>query len=58
MKKALLIFSFIFLMFTFSAFAQDGNDDKQQVPIDKFLEQDAKHNLNVAKTIFQIEKGL
>jgi outer membrane protein assembly factor BamD (BamD/ComL family) len=57
MKKAFLLFSFIFLLFTFSAFAQDGNDDKQQLPIEQILEQDAKQNLIVARQYFKLKKA-
>lgn len=56
MKKALLLFSFIFLLFTFSAFAQDGSDE-QQLPIEQILEQDAKQNLIVAKQYFKLKKA-
>lgn len=59
MKKALLIFSFIFLVFTFSAFAQGGDsgDDKPQMPLEQILELDAKANLNVAKQYFKLKKA-
>ena len=56
MKKALLLFSFIFLLFTFSAFAQ-GGDDEKQLPIEQILEQDAKANLNVARQYFKLKKA-
>ena len=56
MKKAFLLASFVFLMFTVSAFAQT-DDNKEQIPIDVLLEQDAKHNLNVAWQYFKMRKA-
>jgi outer membrane protein assembly factor BamD (BamD/ComL family) len=55
MKKAFLISTFILLIFSVSAFGQE--DDKNQVPIDSLLEQDAKHNLNVAWQYFKLKKA-
>ncbi len=55
MKKALLVFSFIFLIFSVSAFAQKDKD--KQIPIDILLEQDAKHNLKVAWQYFRLKKA-
>jgi outer membrane protein assembly factor BamD (BamD/ComL family) len=57
MKKAFLIFSFIFFVFTFSAFAQDGTGDKPQLTIEQILELDAKANLDVAKQYFKLKKA-
>lgn len=61
MKKSFLLFSFILLLFSVSVFAQktDGGDDdnKEQVPIDTLLEQDAKGNLNVAWHYFKQKKA-
>ncbi len=56
MKKAILLFSFIFLMFSVSTFAQTDGDEKQ-VPIDTLLEADAKHNLNVGWQYFRLKKA-
>lgn len=56
MKKAILLFSFIFLMFSVSAFAQD-KDGKDQIPIDILLEADAKNNLNIAWHYFKLKKA-
>lgn len=56
MKKAILLFSFIFLMFSFSAFAQD-KDDEQPVSIDQLLNEDSQHNLNVAWQYFKLKKA-
>jgi len=56
MRKALLLFSFIFVLFAFSAFAQKDPDEKP-VPIDQVLELDANHNLNVAWQYFKLRKA-
>jgi len=55
MKKAILFFSFIFLIFSVTAFAQ--NKDEKQLPIDTLLEEDAKHNLTVAWQYFKLKKA-
>ncbi len=55
MKKAILIFSFIFLTFTSAAFAQ--KQIEQQVQRDPILEADAKHNLEVAQQYFKLKKA-
>lgn len=55
MKKAFLIFSFIFLTFTSAAFAQ--KQIEQQVQRDPILEADAKHNLEVAQQYFKLKKA-
>ena len=55
MKKALLIFSFIFLTFTSAAFAQKQIDP--QIQRDPILEADAKHNLEVAQQYFVTKKA-
>lgn len=55
MKKALLIFSFIFLSFTSAAFAQ--KQIEQQVQRDPILEADARHNLEVAQQYFKLKKA-
>jgi outer membrane protein assembly factor BamD (BamD/ComL family) len=55
MKKALLIFSFIFLTFTSATFAQ--KQIEQQVQRDPILEADAKHNLDVAEQYFKLKKA-
>ncbi len=55
MKKAFLIFSFIFLTFTSAAFAQ--KQIEPQVQRDPILEADAKHNLEVAQQYFKLKKA-
>ncbi len=55
MKKAVLIFSFIFLVFTSVSFAQ--RQIEQQVQRDPILEADAKHNLEVAQQYFKLKKA-
>ena len=55
MKKALLIFSFVFLIFTSAAFAQ--KQIEQQVQRDPILEADARHNLEVAQQYFKLKKA-
>jgi outer membrane protein assembly factor BamD (BamD/ComL family) len=57
MKKAVLLLSFIILLFAVPAFAQNGDDDKEQVPFDILLEDDAKHNLDVAWQYFKLKKA-
>jgi outer membrane protein assembly factor BamD (BamD/ComL family) len=55
MKKAILIFSFIFLTFASSVFAQ--KQIEPQVQRDPILEADAKHNLDVAQQYFKLKKA-
>ena len=55
MKKALLIFSFILLAFTFVTFAQ--KQIEPQIQRDPILEADAKHNLDVASQYFKLKKA-
>jgi outer membrane protein assembly factor BamD (BamD/ComL family) len=55
MKKALLIFSFIFLTFTSASFAQ--KQIEQQVQRDPILEADARHNLEVAQQYYKTKKA-
>jgi outer membrane protein assembly factor BamD (BamD/ComL family) len=55
MKKAILIFSFIFLVFTSASFAQ--KQIEPQVQRDPILEADAKHNLDVAQQYFKLKKA-
>lgn len=55
MKKALLIFSFVFLAFTSAASAQ--KQIEQQVQRDPILEADARHNLEVAQQYFKLKKA-
>jgi outer membrane protein assembly factor BamD (BamD/ComL family) len=55
MKKAFLIFSFIFLTFASSALAQ--KQIAPQVQRDPILEADAKHNLEVAQQYFKLKKA-
>ena len=56
MKKAILLFSFIFLMFSISTFAQDKND-KEQISLETLLERDAQHNLDVSWQYFKLKKA-
>ena len=55
MKKAFLIFSFIFLAFASSSYAQ--KQIEPQVQRDPILEADAKHNLEVAQQSFKLRKA-
>ncbi len=55
MKKALLIFSFVFLAFASAAVAQ--KQIEPQVQRDPILETDAKHNLEVARQYFVTKKA-
>jgi outer membrane protein assembly factor BamD (BamD/ComL family) len=55
MKKAFLIFSFIFLAFASNSFAQ--KQIEPQVQRDPILEADAKHNLEVAQQYFKLKKA-
>lgn len=55
MKKAILIFSFIFLALAPSSYAQ--TQDEPNAVIDTVLETDAKHNLNVAWQYFKLKKA-
>jgi len=55
MKKTILIFSFVLLMFASSAFAQ--KQIEPQVQRDPILEADAKHNLEVAQQYFKLKKA-
>jgi len=55
MKKAILIFSFIFLAFAPNSLAQ--KQIEPQVQRDPILEADAKHNLEVAQQYFKLRKA-
>ena len=55
MKKAFLVFSFIFLSFASSSFAQ--KQIEPQLQRDPILEADAKHNLEVAQQYFKLKKA-
>jgi len=55
MKKAFLIFSFVFLTFASSAPAQ--KQIEPQIQRDPILETDAKHNLEVARQYFVTKKA-
>lgn len=55
MKKAFLIFSFVFLTFASTAFAQ--KQIEPQIQRDPILETDAKHNLEVARQYFTTKKA-
>lgn len=58
MKKAFLVFSFVFLIFTFSTFAQNGDkDENKQLTLEQILELDAKANLDVAKQYYKLKKA-
>jgi len=55
MKKALLVFCFLFLSLATSAFAQKPNNPPIQR--DPILEADAKHNLEVARQYYKLKKA-
>lgn len=55
MKKAFLIFGFIFLTFASTSYAQ--KQIEQQIQRDPILEADAKHNLEVAQQSFKLRKA-
>lgn len=55
MKKAILLFSFILLTFSVSAFAQKNKGTPVQ--IDRIIELDAKKNLNIAWQYFKMKKA-
>jgi len=55
MKKAILILSYIFLVFTSASFAQ--KQIEPQVQRDPILEADARHNLEVAQQYFKLKKA-
>lgn len=55
MKKAFLIFSFVFLTFTSAAVAQ--KQIEPQIQRDPILETDASHNLEVARQYFTTKKA-
>lgn len=62
MKKAILLFSFIFLTFSVSTLAQisepeNKTKDVKPITIETLLEQDAKHNLNVSWQYFKLKKA-
>jgi outer membrane protein assembly factor BamD (BamD/ComL family) len=61
MKKALLTLSFFIFTFAFSTAikAQDSSDSKTNAEIiqDKIFEEDAQHNLDVAKQYFKLKKA-
>lgn len=58
MKKALIVLSFIILLFSVSSFAQtkDGNKDPE-FSLEQVLEIDANHNLDVAWQAFKSRKA-
>ena len=56
MKKAILLFCFIFLLFSFSAAAQE-RDEEKPVSIDVLLERDALDNLKIAWHYFKLRKA-
>ncbi|MDQ3321325.1 MAG: outer membrane protein assembly factor BamD [Acidobacteriota bacterium] len=55
MKKAFLIFSFVFLTFASTALAQ--KQIEPQIQRDPILETDASHNLEVARQYFTTKKA-
>jgi outer membrane protein assembly factor BamD (BamD/ComL family) len=55
MKKVIFIFSFIFLTFASTGYAQ--KQIEPQVQRDPILEADAKHNLEVAAQYFKLKKA-
>ncbi len=58
MKKALLVLSFVILLFSVTSFAQttDGNKDPE-FSLEQVLEIDANHNLDVAWQAFKSRKA-
>ncbi|MCB1025015.1 MAG: outer membrane protein assembly factor BamD [Acidobacteria bacterium] len=58
MKRTLLVFSFVILLFSLSAFAQtkDGNKEPE-LSLDQVLDIDANHNLDVAWQAFKSRKA-
>ena len=62
MKKAILLFSFIFLTFSVSTVAQVREPENKTkgvkpVTIETLLERDAQHNLNVSWQYFKLKKA-
>jgi outer membrane protein assembly factor BamD (BamD/ComL family) len=55
MKKALIIFSFVFFAFTATNLAQKPTDP--QIQRDPILEADAKKNLDVAQHYYKLKKA-
>ncbi|MGI8639596.1 MAG: outer membrane protein assembly factor BamD [Pyrinomonadaceae bacterium] len=55
MKKAIFIFSFIFL--TFASIIHAQKQIEPQVQRDPILEADAKHNLEVSRQYFKLKKA-
>ena len=58
MKKAFFFTGLLVIFFAFSAntFAQD-KEEKPDTPIEVLMEQDARHNLNVAWQYFKLKKA-
>ncbi len=54
MKKVILLISFVLLTFPIASFAQK---EKKEISLDKILETDATHNLNVAWQYFKLRKA-
>lgn len=55
MKKALLIFSFVFVLFSTAAMAQ--KQIEPQILRDPLMEKDSIHNLGVANQYFKLKKA-
>lgn len=58
MKKFLLTFGFVVLIFSATAFSQtEVEKNEKQLPIDTLLDQDAQHNLKLAWQYFKLKKA-
>ncbi len=57
MRKALLVFSFLILSFTFSSVAVAQEIPTSPTLQDSIFEEDAQHNLNVAYQYFKLKKA-
>lgn len=57
MKKAFLSLSFLFLLFTFSQAVKAQEPPVSPTLQDTIFEEDAEHNLNVARQYFKLKKA-
>ncbi len=57
MKKAFLSLSFLFLLFTFSQAVKAQEPTVSPTLQDTIFEEDAEHNLNVARQYFKLKKA-
>ncbi|NNF00171.1 MAG: hypothetical protein HKN25_14220, partial [Pyrinomonadaceae bacterium] len=57
MKKVFLTIGLVVVLFSVAAFAQKPKSGKETLSIDKVLEADAAHNLNVAWQYFKLRKA-